>query len=191
MHVPCFLTSTEMRYNSYFFSSILFLGDNLIVLSLILIACLCDYLAGKYSPKSWMKSNNKIIFIFIFVLYLATIQFISLFCSITIIAKWFNTFLLTFSSYMAVRQYRKLNMVIRWTIIDLEICQVDKRMLMKIYAQKRAFNFIFKFIWVGTAFMIGIEYIRNVLFIAKLVLNQSNSSSFDLSLCYNAHNTNI
>ena len=40
------LLTTEMRYDSYLFSSFLFVGDNLIVLSLVLIACLCEYLVN-------------------------------------------------------------------------------------------------------------------------------------------------
>ena len=190
LKIPCFLTATEMHYSSYFFSSILFLGDNLLVLSLILIACLCEYLAARYAQKSWMKTHNQILLISVLVAYMAIIQIMSLFCSIAIITKWFNTFLFTLAFCLAVTQYRKLNMVIKWTIVDLEISKVNKRMLKKIIAQKRAFNFMFKFIWVGTGIMIAIEYIRNVLLIAKLVLDQSSSLNFDISLCYNEQNTN-
>ena len=190
MHIPCFLTTTEMRYNSYLFSSFLFVGDNLIVLSLVLIACLCEYLAARNSQVSWIKSRNKITFFTIFVVYLTVIQIISLFCSIVIIAKWFNTLLLTISLILAVRQYNKLNLVIKWTILDLEISNVNKRLLKKFIAQKKAFNFVFRFIWVGTLVMLGIEYFRNIVMVAKIVLNSSNSLNFDISLCYNQYSTN-
>ena len=103
-----------MSYDSNLFTSYLFVGDNLIILGLVLIACLCEYLAARYSQVSWIKSTNKIQFFAIFVVYMAATQFISLFCSIVLIAKWFNTLLLTLSLIMAVRQYKKLNLVIKW-----------------------------------------------------------------------------
>ena len=190
LRIPCFLTTTEMRYDSYLFSSFLFVGDNLIVLSLVLIACLCEYLAARFSQVSWIKSRNKLTFFTIFVVYLIVIQIISLFCSIVIIAKWFNTLLLTISFILAVRQYKKLNLVINWTIMDLKISNVNKKLLRKIIAQKKAFNCVFRFIWIGTLVMLGIEYFRNIVMVAKIVLNNSNSLNFDISLCYSQYDTN-
>ena len=73
------LLTTEMRYDSYLFSSFLFVGDNLIVLSLVLIACLCEYLATRYPQVSWIKLRNKLTFFTIFVVYL--IAFKSFLCS--------------------------------------------------------------------------------------------------------------
>ena len=190
LKIPCFLTATEMSYDSNLFTSYLFVGDNLIILGLVLIACLCEYLAARYSQVSWIKSTNKIQFFAIFVVYMAATQFISLFCSIVLIAKWFNTLLLTLSLIMAVRQYKKLNLVIKWAIADLEISKNNRKLLDKFVVQKRAFNYVFNFIWVGTVFMLGIEYFRNVVLVAKIVLNSSNSQSFDISLCYSQLNTN-
>ena len=104
LEIPCSLIATEMSYDTFIFTSFLFICDNLIILGLVLIACLCEYLAARYSQVSWIKLTNKIQFFTIFVVYMAAIQFISLFCSIVIIAKWFNTLLLTLSLIMAVRQ---------------------------------------------------------------------------------------
>ena len=62
LKIPCFVTATEMSFDSYLFSSYLFVGDNLIILGLVLIACLCEYLAARYSQVSWIKSTNEIQF---------------------------------------------------------------------------------------------------------------------------------
>ena len=142
--ILCSLKSTQMSYNSVLMGSILFLGDNLLVLSLILISCLCEYLVERYSHKSWLKSNKISVFIAIILVYLTVIQIISLFCYTLIIARWFNTILLTFSLIIAVRQYKKLKMVIQWTITDIGISQLNRKLLRRVIRQKNAFNAIFK-----------------------------------------------
>ena len=38
--------------------------------------------------------------------------------------------------------------------------------------------------------MLGIEYFRNIVMVVKIVLNNSNSLNFDISLCYNQYDTN-
>ena len=183
LNIPCFFKSTEVNYNSKLMNSILFLGDNLIVLSLILIACLCEYLVERYSRKSWLKSNNIPILIVIFLVYTTVIQFISLFCVTVIIARWFNTIVLTVSLVIAVRQYKRLKMVIQWTITDLEICQLNKKMLRRAIRQKNAFNTVFRFIWLGTAVMIAEEYFRNFVLTVNIPLNELKSFNFDISIC--------
>ena len=74
--------------------------------------------------------------------------------------------------------------------MDLEISNVNKKLLRKYIAQKKAFNFVFKFIWLGTLVVLGIEYFRNIVMVVKIVLNNSNSLNFDISLCYNQYDTN-
>ena len=185
--IPCFLKSTQMHYTSGLMNSILFLGDNLIVLSLILISCLCEYLVERYSHKSWLKSNKIPVIIAIFLTYLTVIQFISLFCFTLIIARWFNTILLTVSLVIVVRQYKKLEMVVQWTITDLEISQVSRRVLKAVIRQKKALSAVSKFIWVGTVIMIADEYFRNILLIVRMPLTERNSSNFYVSVCDSAH----
>ena len=91
---------------------------------------------------------------------------------------------------MAVRQYKKLNLVLKWTIADRELSSDNVKFLKRLIAQKKAFNNVFNFIWVGTIVMLGIEYFRDVVMFAKIVLNNSGSHTLDISLCHNKNNTN-
>ena len=188
--IPCYISSTISNYDSTLHNVILLFGNNLKVLVLILIACLCEYLAGRTSRKSWLKSNNTLPLILIFVVYFIIVQFISVFCTIVILARCLNTLLLTASFVMALRQYKKLNMVIQWTITDLEISKENNKLLKRTVDKKKMFNRIFNFIWLGTIIIIIDECIRNSLLIAKIELSKFDYSSvLTFSLCDNGNAT--
>ena len=163
-------------------SNFIMLCNNCVVLSLILMACLCRYLAAKYARKSWISSNRIPGVISIFLLYNTVNQIMASFCSILIISMWFNTLLMTVAAIVVVKEYRQLCMVITWTIVDLSVSKnipLQKRQI----KMKRNFQRIFWFILIGLMLVITFQYIEHLLMTVGIVSRISNSSNFDISLC--------
>ena len=92
------------------------------VLSIILIASLCMYLAARYAQKSWIKSDKIPFMIGIFLVGEILTQIAASFCYTHVIAMWCDVLLLTASLIIAFQQYRKLIMIINWLIVDLKVC---------------------------------------------------------------------
>ena len=107
-------------------------------LSLVLVGCLCMYLAERQAQKSWIKSNLIPHCISFFLLCSIT-QIIVTVCFTRIIGLWLDTLLITLSLAFAWKQYRKLDMVIKWSIVDLQVLG-SKRLLAKQIRMKRNFN---------------------------------------------------
>ena len=115
------------------------LGNVCFELSITLVGCLCMYLAGRQAQKSWIKSNSIPYWICFFLLgyivtqVLVTVQYTS------IIGIWLDHLLIMLLLVFAWKQYRKLNMVIQWSIVDLQVRE-SKRSLAKQIRSKRNFN---------------------------------------------------
>ena len=156
------------------------LANNCLVLGLILIASLCTYLSARYALKSWIRTNSIPYLISLFLIYLITIQIISIFCSISIIANWFSCLLITISLGIALKQYKKLCMVINWSIVDLRVSQ-NIVLLEKQIKTKRNFTRIYSIVWLGILFINVSEYIGVILHTSVILLSHKNE--FTLSLC--------
>ena len=165
--------------------NLLILANSCLVLGLILVASLCMYLAARYAQISWIKSTSIPYLIFSFLLCLVVTQILALFCSTSILANWFSIILLTVSLIIALKQYKKLSMVINWTIVDLKVSQ-NTFLLIKQTKMKQTFTKIFSYIWIGTVLIIFSEYTGVVMHTFLIVVHNVNSSSFHLSLCENS-----
>ena len=154
----------ELEYSEYeltelkhFLSSLPFhnMGICCVILSLVLIGSLCMYLAARQAKLSWMKSNNIPYLIVFFLISLIISQTISgIYSPIYILIRDLcYTLLVTFALVFLVKQYRKLLMVINWSIVDLQISG-NIYLLQKQIQMKHKFIRIFKLIFVGYIFVL-------------------------------------
>ena len=135
---------------------------------------------------SWITSDNIPYLISLCILYQVVSDIIASFCSFLIIAKCFNLFLFTVSILFALKQYRKLLMVINWTIVDLRVSG-NNLLLRKQIKMKRTFTRIFTYIWIGFSLILTYNYIAYFLFISAVLIRSSDSLSFDIFLCEISH----
>ena len=144
------------------------LENNCAVLSLVLIASLCKYLASRFYQCSWITSDNIPYLISLCILYQVVSQIIATFSSFFILIEFFNLFLLTVSTLFALKQYRKLLMVINWTIVDLRVSG-NNFLLKKQIRMKRTFTRIFASIWVGISLVLIYHYLLFCLIICGII----------------------
>ena len=187
IQIPC-INMTKSVAIRILITSQLFgsLANNCAVLSMVLMASLCMYLANRFSQCSWITSDNIPYLISLCILYQVVSDIIASFCSFLIIAKCFNLFLFTVSILFALKQYRKLLMVINWTIVDLRVSG-NNLLLKKQINMKRTFTRIFTYIWIGFSLILTYNYIAYFLFISAVLIRSSHSLSFDIFLCEISH----
>ena len=120
------------------------------ILSLVLIASLCMYLAARQAKLSWMKSNKIPYLIVFFLISLIITQTISgIYSYIYILIRDLCYTLLFISAFVILtKQYKKLLMVINWSIVDLQISG-NIHLLNKQIQMKHRFKRIFKFLFTG------------------------------------------
>ena len=182
-HVSCLVNATNSRIHS---NSVLLLANNCVVLSLVLIASLCNYLAARSAQKTWITSKRIPYSIGIFVVALIAIHFAAFHCSIIIIARWCNALLMTASLLMLLKQYRLLSMVIDWTIVDLRVSKNSDLMERQI-KMKRRFSRVFTSLWIGIVIILANKYIGNLLSTSTLVIRFCHTKQFEISLCENTN----
>ena len=182
-YILCFITYNEMHPNSIFLRSIHYFGKNLIVLSFVLVSSLCMYLAGRYTHITWIKSTKILHIIGIFSLYLIFTQVIAIFCYLEIFAKWLNTLLFTLSIIISFKEYRKLCMVINWTIVDLSISGNKPNSLARQIKMRKTSNKMFKWVMTGALILLFGEYMQNLMVTLTLILRNINATSIEISLC--------
>ena len=107
------------------------------------------YLAARQAKLSWMKSNKIPYLIVFFLISCILTQIVSGIGFIGIlIGNLCYTLLLTFAIFYLVKQYRKLLMIINWSIVDLKIS--GNNYLLQIQIQmKPKFSRIFKLSFIG------------------------------------------
>ena len=132
-----------------------------VILSITLIGSLCMYLSARYARKSWIKSNSIPYWICFFFLSSILTQFLISICYTSVIGVWCESLLLTLSIIFAWKQYRKLNMVMNWMIVDLQI-EGRKRLLLKQIRTKRIFNRTFTVIWIALFFVLAYQIIHSI-----------------------------
>ena len=185
IQISCIITKIEFRnpFLVFIFNS---LAHFCAVLSFILAASLCKYLANRFSQCSWITSDNIPYLISICLLYQVVYQIIASFCSFLIIAKCFHLFLFTVSILFALKQYRKLLMVINWTIVDLRVSG-NNLLLKKQIKSKKIFIQVFTFIWIGWILVVAYYLIQLLLLLVLIVSQSYSSSEIDISLCQDSH----
>ena len=113
-----------------------------LVISLAIIGILCMYLSARYAQKSWITSDRIPYWICFFLLSSIATQILAFICYTQIIGLWCNTMLFTLVAIFTWKQYRKLNMVLQWSIVDLRV-NGNLKSLEKHTRMKRRFNRIF------------------------------------------------
>ena len=156
-----------------------------VLVSMAIIGNLCMYLSAKYAHKSWIKSNRNSLWICFFLLNSVGTQFLVIICYTHIIGIWCDIMLLTLSVIFAWKQYRKLNMVLQWSIIDLRV-KGDIELLEKHVRMKRRFNRIFMTIWIGVSCILVSEYMNVISQTAQILLRMSNHSFTGRLFCETA-----
>ena len=132
------------------------------ILSITLIGSLCMYLSARYAHKSWIKSNSIPYWICFFVLSSILTQFLISICYTSVIGVWCESLLVALSMIFAWKQYRKLNMVMNWTIVDLQI-EGRKRLLLKQIRTKRIFNRTITVTWIALFFVLAYQITHSIL----------------------------
>ena len=150
------------------------------ILSMILIGSLCMYLSARYAHKSWIKSNSIPYWICFFVLSSTLTQFLVSICYTSVIGVWCEYILFTLSIIFAWKQYRKLCMVMNWTIVDLQVSG-RKRLFLKHKKMKRTFTRIFTIIWISVLFFLTCIFTTSI-FQTFLTFSLTHDDSFFLSL---------
>ena len=189
IQIPCIITEVVAFRIPFAGRVFVSLADNCAVLSMVLVASLCMYLANRFSQCSWISSDNIPYLISLFILYQVVSQIITSFCSFLIIAQFFNLFLFTVSTLFALKQYRKLLMVINWTIVDLTVSG-NNVLLKKQIKMKRTFTRIFALIWLGISLILAYYYIAYFLFISGVLIRSSHFLSFDIFPCEISYDPN-
>ena len=159
--------------------NLLILANSCLVLGLMLVGCLCMYLAARYAQKSWIKSTTIPYLICFFLICVFITQILAFFCLTSIIANCFSILLITVALITALKQYKKLSMVISWTIVDLTISQ-NLILLNKQIKMKQVFTKVFTLIWIGTFFLLFSEYTGVVLHTSLIVVHNIYSQLITL-----------
>ena len=185
IQIPCIITIVEFRipFPVFIFIS---LSHFCTVLSFILGASLYKYLANRFSQCSWISSAKVPYLISLFILYQVVYQILASFCSFLIIAEFANFFLFTVSILFALKQYRKLLMVINWTIVDLRVSG-NNLLLKKQIKSKKILIQVFTFIWIGSILVLAYQFIRFFLLLVLIVSQSYSSFEIDISLCQDSN----
>ena len=170
------------HYNLLIVNSFQMLGNICLITGLILIGSLCMYLAARYAQKSWIKYKSIPYLIAFFLIGEVTIQILASFCSTHIIGSWCDNILFTVAFFIVYKQYRKLCMVINWSIVDLRVSG-NLPLLKRQVKMKQTFNKVFRSIWAGIILIIASEFLATIIISSVIILRQKNESKFFLSLC--------
>ena len=180
---PFYIEQGEMHH------SFQYLANNFLVMSLILIASLCMYLSARYAQLSWIKYNKIPYLIGFFSLCLVVTQFLISLCSTSIIGYWCSSLLVTVSLIIALMQYRKLKMVISWTIVDLSISG-ETRLMKRQAMMKKRFIQMSTLFWIVICVIIASMYIATISLTLVIVLREENKSGSYISMCVNSYISN-
>ena len=158
-----------------------------LVISLAIIGILCMYLSARYAQKSWITSERIPYWICFFLLSSIISQMLVSICYTHIIGLWCDILLVTVSVMFAWKQYIKLNMVIQWSIVDLNVSG-NIELLEKQIGMKRRFNRIFTTIWIGVCFLLvsfSIYVIIHTIQVIFLMYNHPFTASLFCDTSYN------
>ena len=129
-------------------------GYNLILLSLTLIACLCNYLTARYAKVSWIKSDKIPFYIILVLVIMLLAQLTTLFCFLTLIVRYVHLVITSAALVVAIQQARRLRMVVEWMIVDLEISQTNKTSLQRLRLMSKRLKILFTILFLGVGFLL-------------------------------------
>ena len=174
---------SEQKHMRYLISSLPFRNWSIscIILSLVLIASLCMYLAARQAKLSWMKSNKIPYLIAFFLISLILTQTISAIYSTVYILISSLCYTLLFISALVIltKQYRKLLMVINWSIVDLQTSG-NIHLLKKQIQMKRRFTRTFKFLSFTFCLLLLVIILGLILHSMVLVYSTQKTYSDDI-----------
>ena len=156
-----------------------FLNNVFLELSMVLVGCLCMYLAERQAQISWIKSNSIPHWICFFLLCSILTQTLVTVRYTRIIGIWLDILLITLSLIFALRQYRRLNMVIKWSIVDLQV-RGSKRLLAKQIRMKRNFNKGFTLIRIGVICILISEILMGLFVTVKRITHKEHAGNLSI-----------
>ena len=161
------------------------IGNFFFLLGQSLVASMCMYLSKRFAQKSWIKSDKIPILIVTFTLYGILLQILSLFCTINLIASWFDRLCLTVAFIILLKEFRKLRMVVNWSIVDLKVSH-NYSLLKRQIKMKKIFTKTFIVICVGVIFLLTSQFLYTIKLTMIIVLRDENNSSY-ISICECSH----
>ena len=174
--------------NSSIYSNLIIFGYNLLLLSMTLIASLCNYLTARYAKKSWIKSDRIPYFTTLVLVIMLVAQILTLFCFLTLIVRYVHLVILAIALGVAIQQSRRLRMVIQWVIVDLEISKTDWYSLKKFKEMNKRLKILFTILWLGVGFIFSSMFFGNIQIGTELILQLIFETNKFHSLC-TLHNT--
>ena len=156
-----------------------YFGNVFITISLCIAGNLCMYLSARYAQKSWIKSYRIPIWICFFLLGSIAAQFLVTICYTHFIGMCCSILLVALSVIFAWKQYRKLNMVIQWSIVDLSVSG-NIELLEKHVRMKRRFNRIWTTIWIGVSCILVANFIYGITQTTRIILHLHDHSFTDV-----------
>ena len=157
-------------------------SNSFIVMSMAILGSLCMYLSARYAQKSWIKSNRTPYWISFFLFSSIASQILDTICYTHIIGMWCDMILVTLSVIFAWKQYRKLNMVLQWSIVDLRV-KGDIELLDRHVRMKRRFNRIFTAIWIGMSCVLVADFTDLISQTTQITLGMYNHPFIDNCGC--------
>ena len=180
IQIPCIVTIIS-EYRTSFSSRIcVSFPDHCALLSMVLVGSLCMYLASRYSQCSWLSSSKAACLISLLILYQVVYEIIASFCSLFILSKCFNLLIKTVSGLVILKQYRKLLMVINWSIVDMRV-HGNNILLKRQIRMKQTFIRHSSLIWIGVIILLFYYCIELVLFISSILI--LSPQQFSLFTC--------
>ena len=158
-------------------------GHNCYILSLALIISLMHFLTARYAQKSWIKTNGIPHFIVATVLLIVLVQGMSLFCSLILISKCIQSFIEAIFIILGVKVFRRLSMVIDWSIVDLRTSRSNPELLKINQKSKTKFAKYFSTFWLGVTSLFLGKILMNAVLILGIVLSNLNCPKHEVSLC--------
>ena len=157
-------------------------SSSCLVISFTVLGSLCMYLSARYAQKNWIKSNRIPYWICFFLFSSIASQILVTICYTHIIGIWCHIILVTLSVVFAWKQYRKLDMVIQWSIVDLRV-NGDIEFFDRHVKMKRRFNRIFTTIWIGISFLSMAIFVYVIARTTKFMFHISNQPFTERLFC--------
>ena len=171
----CIIDITHEKKKQFYVSYLLIsFTNNCPMFSLILLGNLYMYLASRYSQYYWISTYKAPFFINLFILYQVVIQVLltlSIYFPFVIITECLTLILFTVTALFAIKQYRKLLMVISWTIVDMRVSG-NILLTKKQVKMKRTFTRLSSFIWIGIIVEIAHLYMKFLLLILSVPIRE-------------------
>ena len=127
----------------------LLLRYNVLLISLVLVACLCNYLASRYARLSWIKYNKIPYIIALTIIFMLITEISSLFCYLNFFVRCVHFIALVIVLLFGIKQSRKLRMTINWRVVDLEISKNNPNLLIAFKQMNRRLKILLAVFWSG------------------------------------------